>query len=124
MLEIKEGKLYQDGKEIKPEVGNKEHIELLRQHGTYHHEPELTEEEVKEIEENGIDLEVHTHTETTAFYRASFTCMCGREVTEESEQEDEEYPDAGDLEGDKISCMCGKEYKVTDGGEKVSLIKK
>lgn len=118
MLEIKQGKLYQDGKEIKPEVGNKDHIKLLREHGMYHHEPELTPEELKEIEDDGIDLEVRAE----IIVRTEFTCVCGREVKDEFEDFEMDF-DERDLEEEELSCSCGREYKVTGGGEKVRLVK-
>lgn len=115
--ELRNGKFYRNGKEVPLKVGDPEQIALLRAEGMYHHEPELEPEEIKEILYDGLDLSVFM----TVTYNAEFTCLCGRIVRAEFEDDAIGYPREGDIDEEEISCACGKEYEVYAQGQKVKL---
>ena len=119
MLTLKNGKVYQDGKEVPIEIGNKEQIALIRK----------IEKEI----EKGIKLNVNINEKTTYELSYSFTCpCCGNRKSKECFYNDfEDEPDNEDIkdfiEEEEYSCYkCSTTFElITDeDGEYRLTIKK
>ncbi len=119
MLELKNGKFYQDGKQVPIEIGNKEQIDLIRK----------LEKEI----DNGIRLNVNINEKTTYEMSYSFTCpCCGQRKSKECFYNDfEDEPDKDDIkdfiEEEEYSCYkcCTTfELKIENDGDYRLTIKK
>lgn len=66
MIEVLKGQLCQDGKPIRPEIGNKEHIEAIKR----------AEANIEKATK-GIDFEI----EADVHYRLFFRCTCGKIIS-------------------------------------------
>lgn len=109
MIELRNGKLYDGKTEVKPQVGNPEHIKALREAGAYIQPLIITGRDGKQVSPASVSV--------TMFISASveFECSCGSEIEETFE--DLISDDSGDLSGEVIDCGCGKSYILfNDGG--------
>lgn len=100
---IKDGKFYLNGEPVKPEFGNWEQIEALKQFQ-------------KKVDEGVFDAELHSE-EVTRFYPlVKFDCpFCGTKNKHEFEDDESEWHiDNDDVDGLEVSCTgCDKEFEIT-----------
>lgn len=113
MIEVKNGKLLQDGVVIRPEFGNDEHLKAIKK----------TEQRRDELA-NGIPIEFVE--ETKIVVESSFRCACEKMVFLEFEFEDDDWSD--EVIGDVNTCRnCGQKWEVIededDDGFKVRMCK-
>lgn len=95
MATIINGKLFENGKEVKPEFGNPSHIAALRREGAYR---DTNETEVK------TKVRYREHVQYSA--EVSFVCECGTTHVLEGDHEDNER-DAKEEFCDSRACKCG-----------------
>ncbi len=91
-ISVIEGKLYKKGKEVRPQMGNKEHIEAIKKYSEYK-EGKFTEVYFEEKYEAEVSIE----------------CLCGRNVNHQVITDDD---DEFSLDDKYFSCTCGQEYKL------------
>lgn len=117
MITILNGKMYDNGTEVKPEFGNPEHIKALRVAGAYIEELEAIEDE--EPEDSGIEVDV----DITITAEIEFTCLCSKVISAEITID---YDSESELDGRRVSCRhCHRQYSLEDnGGIEAILIKK
>ena len=115
-ITIKDGKLYQDGAVIRPEIGNPDHIKAVND--LQKRFDELTSEEGMLL---GIDTDGNFTVSTM------FQCFCGAFVYKEFEldpdREEFDVSDA-DLSGTVNCYECNKQYELeyNDYGELIARI--
>lgn len=123
MITIKNGKLYQDDKEIKPEVGNSEHIKAIKTATDWEDLQPPTEEPEKEVL-----VEVKLEAVERELYRPriSLTCTCGERMVDVlfEDYEDEEAALDEDIDGEDLYCpSCDTEWGVRKKGNGWEAVK-
>ena len=109
-LILRDGKFYRGREEVAPEIGNREQIALLQ----------AKEKELEKIEKNGSPVD-YSIERVRADVEISFTCVCGKKITNNYDRFEFDSPDdlEGEVEayldGEEIDCdHCHREYKIND----------
>ena len=113
VMELKNGKFYEDGKEVPPEIGNVAQICLLQQ----------AERKAQLEEKEGIEVNFDTRNFTFDVV-AEFICSCGNRCGNYFESDYDDDPDDVDFnwffDDETIKCpKCGRVYKINDGMAKM-----
>lgn len=101
MYQIINGKLFKDGKQVSPLIGNIEQIKVLKDYDS------RAEKFI-----NGLDVAVESHGSGWTHY-VYFKCVCGTQTSISVDSDDEE---PSDLDG-KVGCCykCGTTYIANEG---------
>lgn len=110
MIEIKNGKLLQDGVVIRPEFGNLDHIEAIKK-----------AEERRDQLINGIPIDFDV--DTKIIVDSSFKCACDRRVFIELEYDDDDWED--EVIGEKAVCHnCGQRWEIVENEDEDGFLVK
>lgn len=117
-LTIKEGKFYRGADEVKPEFGNMEQIQCIKD--TIR--KLIEEQEMVEALKTGLVLDPTVTAEYTA--EVDFRCECGGRVYAEACADDEDDWQA--LADHDITCRsCKKEYRLkVEAGDLIAFLRK
>ena len=110
-LIIREGKFYRGGSPVKPELGNAEQIECLKQYET------LCDTFKKGVIVDNIQYDMQPIDAT-----ASFRCICGNSIRVSAEASDD--CDIDCFDGKKKRCrVCHADYEINDNLEGDLIVK-
>lgn len=108
MMTLIEGKFYKDGVPVPPEFGNKEQINLIKEH----------EQKVEALNTDGWEVDVTIEYS----YVVTFKCICGTELTIREESDDD--MDQSCVLGKTCTChKCKKKYRVYAGNYGEAVVK-
>lgn len=100
MIEVKNGKLLQDGVVVRPEFGNDEHLKAIKK----------SQERIDQLV-NGIPIDFNE--ETKIVIDTTFTCKCEKRVYVEFEFDDVNWEDK--IIGETTRCRhCNQKWEIID----------